>query len=83
MITLQELARDYINSQHGWAVSEQFNSIYEDCSEENLCEQNYNALKYIEEALTELVDESDVLSDKAVEKLRAMRDDVRNFLAAE
>lgn len=81
MVTTQELAKAFINSHHGWAVADQFDSIYEDSSDGNMSEQNFNALRYIEEALTELVEDSDVLSDDAAEDLYELRDNVRNFLA--
>ena len=81
MVTTQELASAYIYRQHGWAVAEQFDSVYDDGSKENLSEQNLNALRYIEQALAELVEDSDVLSEDAVEDLHFVGTIIRNFLA--
>lgn len=81
MVTTQELASAYIYRQHGWAVAEQFDSVYDDGSHANLSEQNFNALRYVEQALTELVEDSDVLSDDAADDLEFVRNVIRNFLA--
>jgi len=74
MLTVKDIAQAFINSQHGWAVAEQFESIYDDLSEENLMKQNPNALRYIKDCLTELVrskvfneDSSDELVEIATE----------------
>lgn len=67
-ITTKDVASAYINSKHGWAVAEQFEAIFEDLSEDNLQQQNHNALKYIRQSLTDLI-KSDVLGEESREEL--------------
>jgi hypothetical protein len=67
-ITTKDVAAAYINSKHGWAVAEQFEAIFEDLSEDNLQQQNHNALKYIRQSLTDLI-KSGVLSADASDEL--------------
>jgi hypothetical protein len=68
MTTTKDIAVAFVNSRHGWAVSEQLESIYDDLSEENLVEQNHNALRYIRDSLTSLI-ESKALSEGSKEEL--------------
>lgn len=68
MLTVRDVASAFINSQHGWAVSEQFESIYDDLSEENLMQQNSNALRYIKDSLVSLI-RSKVLSQDSTDEL--------------
>jgi len=67
-ITTKDVAAAYINSKHGWAVAEQFEAIFEDSSEDNLQQQNRNALNYIRQSLTDLI-KSGVLSADASDEL--------------
>ena len=68
MLTVKDIAQAFINSRHGWAVADQFESIYDDLSEENLTKQNSNALQYIKDSLTELI-RSKVLSQDSSDEL--------------
>ena len=67
-MTIIHIASDVIRAHHGWAVADQFESIYDDLSEENLTKQNSNALQYIKDSLTELI-RSKVLSQDSSDEL--------------
>jgi hypothetical protein len=77
-ITTKDVASAYINSKHGWAVSEQFEDIYEDLSQVNLAKQNYNALKYIRQSLTDLAN-SGALSDRSREELVDVAEELTQY----
>ena len=62
---LETIASAVINSKHGWAVAEQFESTF---SGESFEEQNNNALGYIHNTLVNLIS-SDVLNEDATEEL--------------
>jgi len=78
MVTTLEIVKAYINSNHGWAVADQFEDTFLGQSFEK---QNYNALKYIHGAVLELVDDSEVLSDSAIDELQSYLDDLEIYLA--
>jgi len=71
MLTTQDIVKAFINSKHGWAVADQFESIFEDCSEDNLAKQNLNALRYIKESLTSLI-RSEILNEDATDELASL-----------
>lgn len=68
-----ELVKAFINSQHGWSVAEQFEDTYEPSSYVDFSKQNYNALRYIYEAVDSLI-KSNVLSKDVAEELQEYRD---------
>jgi hypothetical protein len=78
MISTLELVKGLINSHHGWAVADQFEDTY---NGESFEEQNHNALQYIHQILQELVEDSDVLSDSAVDDLQSYLDELGIYLA--
>jgi hypothetical protein len=80
MINTTTITKAFINSHHGWAVADQFESTFE--QSESFERQNYNALLYIREAVRDLID-SDVLSDNACDELESYYEDLTNYLAEE
>ena len=78
MYTTKDVASAFINSKRGWAVAEQFEAIYDNLSQENLSEQNHNALKYIKEDLTALV-RSKVLSQDSNDELVEIVSELVNY----
>ena len=78
-ITTKDVASAFINSRRGWAVSEQFEAIYEDLSQENVSKQNYNALNYIKDDLTVLI-RSGVLAVGSKEELMEVLEDLVQHL---
>ena len=65
MLTLTNLVSSYINSQHGWAVRDQFEATFEGA--EDLGLQNLNALHYIKESVDELLNSRLLDEDEAFE----------------
>lgn len=78
MVTVLDLVKSYINSKHGWAVADQFESVYEDRSEENIGEQNLNALKYIKDTLRDII-KSNILSEDDVWELNSIIDKLDDY----
>jgi len=78
MVTTLEIVKAYINSHHGWAVADQFEDTFQG---ESFAEQNYNALRYIHGAVLELIEDSEVLSDNAIDELQSYSDDLGIYLA--
>lgn len=74
------ITKSFINSHHGWAVADQFESTFE--QSESFERQNYNALLYIREAIRDLID-SNVLNDNACDELESYYDDLVNYLVEE
>ena len=68
-INTLEIVKAFINSNHGWAVADQFENTFSDPSEENFSEQNINALNYILYTVKDLI-RSEVLSEDVTEELR-------------
>lgn len=77
-ITTKDVATAFINSKHGWAVAEQFEAIFEDLSQENLAKQNYNALKYIRQSITDLAN-SKVLCEDSREELVEVAEELTQY----
>jgi hypothetical protein len=78
MVTTLEIVKAFINSHYGWAVADQFEDTFLGQSFEK---QNYNALRYIHGAVLELIEDSDVLSDSAIDELQSYSDDLGIYLA--
>ena len=80
MINTTQLVKALINSQHGWAVADQFEDTFEG---NNLMDdferQNINALNYIKYTIEELM-EGDVLSDESFDELASYHKVLANFL---
>jgi len=73
-----DLVRAVIYDQHGWAVAGQFEDTFN--GDESFKDQNHNALVYIQETITELL-ESDLLSEDACDELQSYADDLGIYLA--
>ena len=78
MITVLEITKAFINSHYGWAVADQFADTFQG---ESFEEQNSNALDYIRGAVRELVEDSDVLSEEAVDELQSYLDELEIYLS--
>ena len=48
-----ELVKSVVNSEHGWAVAEQFEKTYN--NEEKFEEANFNALRYIKGVIDDIL----------------------------
>lgn len=73
---LKDLISAVIDSQHGWAVSEQFEATFDG---ESFEVQNYNALRYIRDTVETLL-QSDLLSDTAQDILQTYRDELEDYM---
>lgn len=58
-----------INSQHGWAVADQFETTYNNPTPKVFVEQNENALDYIKQTVEELLD-SELFNEDVEDGLR-------------
>lgn len=67
-MTSVEFVKAIINTQHGWAVADQFEDTFENPSPSNFNEKNQNALDLIKETIEDLFD-SNLLSDGLVDEL--------------
>ena len=76
-----ELVKAFINSHHGWAVADQFEDTFEPSSYVDFSKQNYNALRYIYEAVDSLI-KSGLLSKNAAEELQEYRDQLGEYFEA-
>lgn len=45
-----------INSQHGWAVADQFETTYNDPTPDVFAERNQNAMDYVKQTVEEILD---------------------------
>jgi len=78
LVMTKNIASAFINAKHGWAVSDQFEAIYEDLSQENLAKQNYHALKYIRQSLTDLIN-SGVFCEESREELVEIAEELTQY----
>jgi hypothetical protein len=67
MKTLDQIVKAIINSEHGWAVADQFEATF---NGEPFEEQNGNALRYIMNTLRYGILMSDMFSEDALEELQ-------------
>jgi hypothetical protein len=74
---LQQLISGYINSKHGWAVAEQFESTFSNIKDFE--QQNGNALRFILESINELLC-TDFFSDDAYDEIQDYKEDLTNYL---
>jgi hypothetical protein len=77
MVTTVELIASYINSKHGWAVAEQFESTF---NGESFDEQNFNALKYIKDTVNNVL-KSDVLSLESQDELQEYQSKMEEYFS--
>jgi hypothetical protein len=71
-----DLIKAVVNSEHGWAVAEQFSDTF---NGEKFEYANYNALRYIREVIEDIL-RSKVLSDKAQDELQEYRDNLEDYM---
>ena len=72
-----DLVKAVVNSEHGWAVADQFLSTF---NGEVFEEQNYNALMYIRESVRDVLS-SDLLSENAHDELQTYSDNLEDYIA--
>ena len=65
-MTIDTLVTAYINSTHGWAVSEQFEATFS--GGESFEEQNHNALRFIHQCVKDIVD-SGLFANEVIDEL--------------
>jgi hypothetical protein len=70
------LVKAVINDQHGWAVADQFEDTFNGDPFED---QNYNALSYIHETITDLLG-SDLLSDSSNREVQEYLDKLEAYM---
>ena len=80
MTHLTDIVKSFINSKHGWAVADQFESTFSNPSEENFTEKNLSALSYIVDTVEDMVN-SNILSENATEELQEYLDKLNNYLS--
>jgi hypothetical protein len=69
MINTKDIVSAIIDSRHGWSVSEQFKTTFHNPTEEMFCRQNINALVYIEEIISDIIN-SNLLNNNRIDELR-------------
>jgi hypothetical protein len=79
MFTTKEVVTAILNYEHSFAVADQFRFTFS--GEQQFHEQDLSALKYIAGILQELIEDSDVLSDSAVDDLQSYLDELGIYLA--
>jgi len=78
-MTVQTIVSALVNSDHGWAVRDQFDTTYD--GSEDLEDQNANALELVSATIKELL-ESELLADSyELDELRTYRARVEEHLA--
>jgi hypothetical protein len=77
MTSLSHILKAIINSEHGWAVAEQFEATF---NGESFDEQNINALQYIKNCLKYEVMRSSVFNDDAMELIKVYYDELVEYL---
>ena len=71
-----DLIKAVVNSEHGWAVAEQFSDTF---NGEKFEYANYNAWRYIREVIEDIL-RSKVLSDNAQDELQEYRDNLEDYM---
>jgi len=77
MVSAGQILKAVINSEHGWAVAEQFEDTF---NGESFEEQNMNALGYIKNCLKYDVINSGVFNDEAMEEINEYYDKLVKYL---
>jgi uncharacterized protein YutD len=72
-----DLVKAVVNSEHGWAVAEQFEDTF---NGESFEEQNTNALDYIRDCLKYDVMRSSVFNDDAMRLIKVYYDELVEYL---
>jgi hypothetical protein len=76
MINTTQLVKAFINSHHGWAVADQFEATFDG---EEFEKQNFNALTYIEQAVSDIFN-SGILNVEANDELEDYLVELHNYL---
>ena len=77
MTSVNQIIKAIINSEHGWAVAEQFEDTFHG---ESFEEQNINALDYIKNCLKYNIMKSDVFNNEAMEEIQEYYDELVKYL---
>lgn len=71
-----DLVKAVVNSEHGWAVAEQFEDTF---NGETFEAQNHNALRFIRGVVEEIL-HSKILSEDAHDELHEYRDNLEDYM---
>lgn len=71
-----DVIKAVINTQHGWAVADQFEDTF---TGEAFEKQNYNALMYIRDTVRDILN-SDVLSNDSYRALTEYYDELEDYI---
>jgi len=77
MASVNQIIKSIINSEHGWAVADQFEDTF---NGESFEEQNMNALDYIRNCLKYDIIKSGVFNDEAMEEINEYYDKLVKYL---
>lgn len=72
------LVKAVINSEHGWAVAEQFEDTF---NGETFEAQNHNALRYIKGVVEDIL-HSKILSEDAHDELHTYKENLDDYMMA-
>ena len=76
-MNLEQIVSAVINSEHGWAVAEQFESTWDDRSADNVSEQNSNAMDYIMDTINDLIKYNEAFNEDAIDELQQYVDEIK------
>jgi len=76
-MNLKQVVNAVINSEHGWAVAEQFESTWDDRSADNVSEQNSNAMDYIMDTINDLIKYNETFNEDAIDELQQYVDEIK------
>ena len=76
-MNLEQVVSAVINSEHGWAVAEQFESTWDDRSADNVSEQNSNAMDYIMDTINDLIKYNEAFNEDAIDELQQYVDEIK------
>ena len=77
MTSLDQIIKAIINSEHGWAVADQFEATF---NGEPFEEQNGNALRYIRNTIRYNILGNDAFSDDAMNELREYYEKLAEYM---
>ena len=72
-----DLVKAVVNSEHGWAVADQFEATFEGASFED---QNINALRYIRGVIEDIL-HSKILNEDAHDELHVYGENLGDYLS--
>jgi len=71
-----DLVKAVVNSEHGWAVADQFEATF---NSESFEKQNYNALRYIKGVVEDIL-HSKILSEDAYDELYEYKENLEDYM---